>query len=292
MTESGSFHLNKRLLRAAFERAADSYDRVAVLQQEVAARLLERLDLVRIVPVVVLDAGAGTGVGSAALARRYRKATVVALDIAQRMLQHARRHRVWFRGQAFLCGDIERLPVMSNGIDLAFSNLALQWCDDLDRALSELHRVLRPGGLLTFSTFGPDTLRELRGSWAEVDAFNHVNAFIDMHDIGDALIRVGFNGPVLDVERLTLTYPEVGQLMRELKALGAHNITAGRRRTLSGKGRLQALAGVYERYRDTDGRLPATFEVIYGHAWKPESQRPASARPGTAQVPIDTLRRR
>lgn len=291
MTESNPFRLDKRLLRVAFERAASDYDKVALLQREVGRRLLERLELVRVTPALILDAGAGTGHGSTALARRYKEARVLALDIAHAMLVQARRHRAWFRKQRFVCGDIESLPLANRSVDMVFSNLSLQWCGDLDRVFEEFQRVLKAGGLLIFSTFGPDTLKELRASWAQVDGYNHVNAFLDMHDIGDALLRARFSGPVVDIEHFTLTYPSLGRLMRELKALGAHNVMAGRRTTLSGKGRFATLERAYERYRNSEGRLVATFEVVYGHGWAAAEspvQRPGA---GVARIPLSQIRR-
>lgn len=259
------FHIDTTLLRSAFDRAATHYDEAAVLQREVGRRLLERLDLVRLTPGLVLDVGAGTGRATAALARRYPDARVVALDISLGMLRAARaRHsRGWV-----MCADAHRLPLPNASVDLVFSNLALQWCNDLGQVFGELRRVLRPGGLLTFSSFGPDTLNELRASWAAVDGASHVHAFVDMHNVGDALMHAGFAGPVMDVEYFTLTYEDVPGLMRDLKALGAHNVTAARPRGLTGKGRLRAMIAQYERYR-VDGRLPASYEVVYGHAWAP-----------------------
>jgi malonyl-CoA O-methyltransferase len=148
--------------------------------------------------------------------------------------------------------------------------LAIQWCNDLDQAFRELHRVMRPEGLLMFSTFGPDTLKELRAATSADQNHTHVSRFMDMHDIGDALVRAGFAAPVMDVERITLTYDDVRDLMRDLKAVGANNATEGRRRGLEGKSFLQRLAQGYERFR-RDGKLPATYEVVYGHAWKPQA---------------------
>ncbi len=143
----------------------------------------------------------------------------------------------------------------------------LQWCDDLDAVFAEVRRVLKPGGLLTFTTFGPDTLMELRRAWSSVDGYVHVNQFLDMHDIGDALVRAGLAEPVLDVERYTLTYPDAIVLMRDLKAIGAHNVTAGRpARAHRPRSRLPRMCAAYEAYR-RDGRLPATYEVVYGAAW-------------------------
>ena len=257
---------DKRLARRSFASAAAAYDQVAVLQQEVGRRLLQRLDLVRIQPQRILDLGSGTGQCIPEVAARYKKAQLVALDIALPMLQQARKRGRWRRRPWCVCGDAERLPFADGSFDLVFSNLMLQWCVELEVAFAELQRVLRPGGLLMFTSFGPDTLRELRGSWQQVDAYSHVNAFWDMHDVGDALLRARFADPVMDVERLTLTYPDVWQLMRELKQMGAHNVTAGRPRGLTGKARMQRLVEAYDDYR-SDGVLPASYEIVNGHAW-------------------------
>jgi len=256
----------KGAARRSFERAASRYDDAAVLQQEVANRLLQRLELVRIAPQRVLDLGCGTGQCIPGLMSRYRAADLVALDIALPMLSHARRRGRWLRRPRCVCADAERLPFADNSFDLVFSNLMLQWCTELDGVFSELQRVLRPGGLLLFTSFGPDTLHELRDSWAQVDGYTHVNAFQDMHDVGDALLRTGFSAPVMDVERLTVTYPDVWRLMRELKQIGAHNVTGGRSRGLTGTGRMQRLVQAYERFR-RDGVLPASYEIVNGHAW-------------------------
>lgn len=290
MSGSGPFHIDKHGVRASFERAAADYDRVAVLQREVGDRLLERLDLLRIVPERILDLGTGTGYIAGALTRRYGGAHVVALDIAPAMLLQARRRSGWWRRPRFVCGDIERLPFADRSVDLLLSNLTLQWCNALEPTFAEFRRVLRPGGALLFTSFGPDTLRELRASWAAADGYSHVNVFLDMHDVGDMLVRAGLRDPVLDVERLTLTYADLRGLADDLKALGAHNLTAGRARGLTGKGRWQRVRETYEGFR-VDGRLPATYEVIYGHAWAPEAtaQRPAG---DGVRVPIAALRGR
>ncbi len=257
---------DKDQARRSFGRAAASYDEAAVLQREIGSRLLERLDLMKIQPRDILDLGSGTGQCIDGLFSRYRKARVVALDIAPPMLKRARQRGRWLRRPQCICADAERLPFGDNSFDLVFSNLMLQWCVDLDAAFSELQRVLRPGGLLLFSSFGPDTLRELRESWREVDRYAHVNTFLDMHDVGDALLRTRFADPVMDVERLTVTYPDVWKLMRELKQVGAHNVTGGRPRGLTGKRHMQQLVEAYEKYR-CDGVLPASYEVVNGHAW-------------------------
>jgi malonyl-CoA O-methyltransferase len=274
---------DRRLARRSFEHAAAHYDAAAVLQQEVARRLLERLDFMRLQPRRVLDLGCGTGQCIRGLMSRYRAAEVVALDVALPMLAQARQRGRWLRRPRCVCADAESLPFADASFDLVFSNLMLQWCPDPEPVFGELQRVLRPGGLLLFTSFGPDTLRELRDSWSRVDGYTHVNAFQDMHDVGDALVRARFAEPVMDVERLTVTYPDVWQLMRELKQIGAHNVTAGRRRGLTGKARMQRLVQAYEAFR-RDGVLPASYEIVNGHAWGTGDGR-------IVQVPVDQVRR-
>ena len=274
---------DKALARRSFEHAAAGYDEVAVLQQEVAQRLLQRLDLMKLQPRRVLDLGCGTGQCIPGLMSRYRAADVVALDIAMPMLSRARRRGRWLRKPRCVCADAERLPFADGCFDLVFSNLMLQWCTDLERVFAELQRVLHPGGLLLFTSFGPDTLGELRDSWALVDGYTHVNAFEDMHDVGDALLKARFAAPVMDVERITVTYPDVWRLMRELKHIGAHNVTAGRPRGLTGKRHMQGLVQAYERFR-RDGVLPASYEIVNGHAWGTETS-------DTVSLSIDQLRR-
>jgi len=257
-----------------------------VLQREIADRMLERLDYIRLEPRLVLDLGCGTGYATQGLLNRYPKARVLALDFALAMLQQARRRGRWLRRPVPLCADAEQLPLADASVDLVFSNLTLQWCNDLGQVFQEFLRVLRPGGLLMFSTFGPDTLGELRTAWGAADGYSHVSPFPDMHDVGDALVGAGGADAVMDAERLTLTYPEVDRLMQDLKTLGAVNATAGRSRGCTGKGRLQAMRRAYEEHR-LDGRLPASYEVVYGHAWAPRQRKLAD---GVA-IPLDAIGR-
>lgn len=274
----------KRAIRRSFERAAKTYDEAAFLQQEVARRLDDHLEGVKIDPGLILDAGCGTGFAFDLLKSRFPDARVIGLDIAEAMLRQARgRHgqaggwRRWlgrFSPDAGrfnpLCADMERLPLAGNSIDLVWSSLALQWVDDLESAFRGVHRVLKPGGLFLFASFGPDTLKELRAASGGIDAQPHVNSFIDMHDVGDALVHAGFSHPVMEMEHLTLTYEELIGLMRDLKAIGAHTVKqdAEQRaaRGLMGKAAWRRLTENYERFR-REGRLPATYEVVYGHAW-------------------------
>jgi malonyl-CoA O-methyltransferase len=277
--------IDKLQARRSFERAAAAYDEVAVLQRETGLRMLQRLAYIRHQPKVILDVGAGTGEATLALSRRYKQARTIALDFALPMLQRARRRGSWLRRPRCVCGDAEQLPLADRSVDLIFSNATLQWCNDLEGTFREFLRVLRPDGLLLFSTFGPDTLKELRASWAAVDGLPHVSPFADMHDIGDTMLRVGLFNPVVDVDRMRLTYREVSSLLRDLKCLGAHNVTAGRQRGLTGKGRLRAMIQAYEAYR-ADGRLPASYEVVYGHAWAPQQR----TQDGITCVPLDGLK--
>ncbi len=272
---------DQQRVRRAFDRAADSYQQYAVLQHEVCSRLLEKLEVVNVSPQMILDAGTGTGGAIPALFARYKKAQLVTLDLSEKMLQKANQQGGLLRSPQAVCGDIEQLPFADDSFDLVFSSLSMQWCNDLNAALLEAKRVLKPGGLYIFTTFGPDTLKELRHSWGNPDTDNHVNQFIDMHDIGDALLRDGFLQPVMEAEILTLTYDSVDGLMHDLKAIGA-NVTAnisqdGRVKGLGGKSVLQSVRQSYEQYRQDD-LLPATYEVIYGHAWKAVNETSESGK--------------
>jgi len=277
------FLIDKRELRRSFNRAAASYDTAAVLQREVCTRMLERLDYIKLQPQRILDAGSGTGWGTRQLAQRFPAAQMVALDIAIAMLQTAHARSGWWQKlfggakQRQVCGDVETLPMASNCVGMVWSNLVLQWCNDLPATFAELHRVLKVDGLLMFSTLGPDTLKELRMAFNGVDDHNHLNRFTDMHDIGDMLMHCGFAEPVMDMEYITLTYDDVRGVFYDLKHIGAHNATAGRAPGLMGKHAWARLVENYERLR-RDGKLPATYEVVYGHAWKPQPKLVSDGR--------------
>ncbi len=278
-----AFHLDRPCIRTSFDRASAHYEAAAVLQARVNEELLGRLELFKLQPQVVLDLGAGTGRGAEELKRRFRRALVVALDMAPGMLREAQRRQHFFRRFERVCGDAMRLPFADSSVDVVFSCLMLQWCEPLDVVFAEVRRVLKPEGFFAFSTFGPDTLKELRASWAEVDGYNHVNQFVDMHDVGEALVRAGLVEPVLDVDRTQLTYDDTLALMRDLKAIGAHNVTAGRSRGLTGRGRLAHMQSAYEKYR-RNGRLPATYEVIYGAAWGAAGRAGAGIAGGEVRI--------
>jgi malonyl-CoA O-methyltransferase len=283
VAEPDVFRLDRARLRASFERASASYESAAGLQVQVASELLERVEAFGFTPGVVLDLGCGTGRVTRELKRRYPRSLVVALDIAPGMLRQARRHQLLWRRFARVCGDALRLPLRDASVDLLFSSLLLQWCQPLGAALAEMRRVLAPSGFLAFSTFGPDTLHELRAAWAQADGYTHVNRFHDMHEVGDALMRAGLTEPVLDVDRIERGYPDTLTLMRDLKAIGAHNATAGRPRALAGRARLQRMSEAYEGLRQ-EGQLPATYEVIYGASWGSAGRRAAPVEGGVVHI--------
>ena len=272
--------LDKRRIRRNFGRAVADYDMAAGLSREICARMLERLDLVRLAPERILDVGSGTGGAARAVARRYPQARICALDFCLAALRMQRRVGFWSKARRValgqpaigcVCADFERLPVRSGAIDLAVSNLALHWSNAPDAVLTELQRVLRGGGLLMFTTLGPDTLKELAQASADIHGCAPVHSFVDMHDLGDMLIRSGFADPVMDMEYLTLTYGRVEDLFRDLRANGAMSTRVDNVGLRTPRWR-ERLTQRYELLR-REGRLPATFEIVYGHAWKPDQDK-------------------
>ena len=268
------YALDSRAVARGFGAASAGYDAAAVLQTAVREELLSRVEALRAPPGAVLDLGCGTGVAAAELKRRFPRARVVAADIAPGMIEQARRRSRWWRRFDAVEADAHALPFEPGAFDLVFSNLMLQWADPLDLALQEMRRVLKPGGLLLASSFGPETLQELRAAWSEVDSAVHVNRFVDMHDLGSALQRAGFAEPVLDVDRHRQWHAEVGSLMRQIKAIGAHNVNAGRPRTLTGRHRLGRMTAAYEKLREERG-LPATWQIVHAVAWAPATAQQA-----------------
>ncbi|NII12236.1 malonyl-ACP O-methyltransferase BioC [Oleiagrimonas sp. C23AA] len=285
------FHLDRRQVRRAFGRAAATYEDHDVLQQAVQASLIDRLDFYLETPERVLDLGAGTGRGSALLKKRWPKAHIMAMDLALPMLRQARRHAGWIKPFSRVAASASELPVPDHSIDVLHSNLCIQWIDDLPRLFAEFVRVLKPGGYLALTTFGPDTLRELRAAWADSDQRPHVGRFLDMHDVGDAMLAAGLRDPMLDVERYTLTYEQPSGLMRDLKGLGATNADTTRMRGLTGKSHYKQMLANYETMR-VDGRIPATWEVINAHAWGPPTGQARRDAGGgeIASFSIDQLR--
>lgn len=281
--------LDRQAVARAFDKAADVYDDYAVLQQEVESRLLERVAYFELTPRRVLDLGCGTGRGSAALAASFADADIVMLDRAPGMLRHSRQRAP---NAGAVCADMHQLPFAPGRFDLVFSSLAVQWSTEEPRLFQEVRRILRPGGLFLFTSFGPDTLHELRSAWAAAeDGRQHVNRFPDMHDVGDALVKAGFRDPVMDREEIVLEYGDVRTLMRELKAIGAGNAARDRAPGLTGKARLRRVLEAYEQHRRGD-RYPASYEVVYGAAFAPPEGQPVRTPTGEeATFSIDALRK-
>ncbi len=286
--------LDKNAIRQSFDRAASNYDHYAVLQREVESRLLERLEFLRQEPFLIVDLGCGTGSASRQLAEKYQQAAVLALDWSPAMLKQVKVGNADGSGPGkggfCVCADMHALPLAARSVDLVFSNLALQWSYDLPVVFNEFRRIMKPGAMLVFSCFGPDTLYELKQAWQAADALPHVNDYPDMHNIGDELVAQGFQEPVMDSEHLILEYPDVMSLMRELKGLGEHNVASERLRGLTGKEHFKTMLQAYEQF-NRDGRYPASYEVIYGIAFAPAEGQPVRTADGeVATFSVDSLR--
>jgi malonyl-CoA O-methyltransferase len=252
-------------VRLGFDRAAARFDAAAGVHAEARQRLLERLALFALEPACILDVGAATGRGSAALAAHYPDAEVIAVDTSLAMLRHAQANNRVSGNIATVAGDAHELPVRDYSVDLIFANLLLPWCEP-DRVFAEFARVLREGGLALFTTCGPDTLIELRRAWSGVDQAIHVHGFIDMHDLGDLAARAGLTEPVMDVDRLEISYANLDALIAELRATGAGNAAVGRPQGLTGRGRWHVFAAAMA--TATGGaRVPVTVELVFGQAF-------------------------
>ena len=273
-----------RAIRRAFARAAPTFAAASVVHDEARQRLLERLDFMRIDPKVVLDVGAGRGDGAAALRARYPGARVLSIDASIAMLRAGTE-----AAAGRIVGDAERLPVKDGISDLVFANMLLPWSRP-DAVFREAARTMTSGGLFLFATLGPDSLEQLRRAWAAVDDRVHVHAFYDMHDLGDLAVSSGLAEPVVDVDRMELTYRDVNSMIRDLRSCGAVNLAAGRRRSLTGRRRWASFVAALETQR-REGRIPVTIELILGHAWGPGAQprRARRARPGEAAVAISDI---
>ena len=277
-----------------FSRIAAAYGEGDFFAREIDRRMQERLDYVNLQPKRVLDLGCSRGASFSALAARYPEAELIGLDLSPAMLASGRSQRAsWQRWLGIgknadplrLAADAAHLPLASRSTALVWSNLLLHWLDDPIPALAEAHRVLEVGGLLMFSTLGPDTLRELRSALS--DGYAHTQRFADMHDLGDMLVGCGLADPVMDMEVLTLTYDDLDALLAELRASGSICAMKARRHGLTGRQTRAAARAAYEKLR-CDGKLPATFEIVYGHAWK---AAPKQTPDGRAIVRFDLPRK-
>ncbi len=273
-----------------FNKAAKTYDTAAVLQQQVGKALLDRLKGIRCQPQAILDLGCGTGYFAAFLKKLYPTAKLIGLDKSIGMLKEAqlKENKYQLSDIYWIGGYAENLPFNDHSFELVYSNLMLHWSNDFSRSLNEIRRVLKPGGLLLFSVVGPDTLQELRYCWKAIDDYTHVHLFLDMHDLGDNVLHTSFVDPVMDLEYFTLLYTEVLDLLRELKKLGVQNLSKDRRRSLTPKRALKKLLHAYEDFRDPAGKLPATWEIIYGHAWSAEKKSRLS-RLDEIKIPLKSI---
>jgi malonyl-CoA O-methyltransferase len=283
--------LDPKFVARTFGRAAAAYDRHAELQREVGERLLERLDGLKFQPLSILDLGCGTGAQTRALRQRFPQARLLAMDVSVPMLARAARRRGWWRKRFDLAaGDANALPLADARFDLVFSSLMLQWCNDVPAVLANLRRVLRPGGMLLLSSFGLDTLSELRAAWASVDPYPRVSRFTDIQRLGSALTGSGFAEPVLDTDWITTTHENPRDLMHDLKGIGASNAAGDRNPGLTTPRRLKAMLQAYETFRRPDGLYPATWEVLYASAWAPDPGQPIRTERGEeASIPVASL---
>lgn len=296
--------LERRAIARSFARVSAGYEAAANLQAMARTELLSRLPHFRLAPQVVLDLGAGTGAASPELRRCFPSSLVVAIDLAPAMLVQARSRlglleRWWDWGhRRFSCvaADASRLPLADGSVDLVFTNLMLQWCDDLDVTLAEIRRVLAPNGLLLCSTFAAGTLQQLRAAWASVDTAPHVNDFVDLHDFGTALVRAGFTEPVLDIDRHLHWYADTRALMNEIRSWGAVNAARERRRGLTGRRQFAALEAAYQRQANPRGELPASWELLYASAFAAaaplDMAGDAMESPREHAVPVSQIARR
>ncbi len=273
-----------------FNHAATTYDSAALIAREVAHRLDERLDLMRIQPRLILDLGAGTGYSSELLAKRYPGAQIVAVDFAERMLKQAHQSYSALHDITWICAAAEHLPLADASVDLVVSSLMLPWCIDLPTVFAQMHRVVKSDGLLLFSTLGPDTLQELRSSWADVDNSAHVHLFFDMHDVGDALLQARWVDPVMDMEAITMSYSNTRTPLRDLRLSGMQNLLELRHQYLTGKNRWMKFLANCEKFCDAESRFPVTYEVIYGHAWRVEQRQNETVQ--EFSIPVGEIRRR
>jgi malonyl-CoA O-methyltransferase len=283
--------LDETKIAQRFNKAANTYDPVAVLQQQVGRSLLERLKGIHCQPQTILDLGCGTGYCEAFLKKLYPAAKIIGLDKSNGMLGQARAKEKAFQFPEvhWVGGCAENLPFSDHGFELVYSNLMLHWSNDFTQSLKEIRRILKPEGLLLFSMAGPDTLQELRYCWRTIDDQPHVHPFVDMHDLGDNLLQTTFVDPVMDVEYFTLLYSEALDLMKELKKLGVQNSAKDRQRSLTSKGTLKKLIQAYEGFRNPEGKLPATWEIIYGHAWTAEKKSEKQNNFSEIKIPLNSI---
>ncbi|QRN03184.1 malonyl-ACP O-methyltransferase BioC [Legionella sp. MW5194] len=280
----------KNEISNSFNTHAGEYDRAAKIQHEIGNRLFERLDYLKINPRYVLDLGCGTGIFSRLLKKRYADAHIIGIDLAENMLKEARKKQGWRRKWALVNADMTALPFPDGLFDLVFANQAIHWVSPLKDVMREINRVMSPDASLLFSTLGPDTFKELKQAWAGVDSHAHTNTFADMHDVGDCLLAEHFLNPVVDMECITVHYSSLKALVDSLKAQGVRNINQARNKGLTGKGARQAFEAAYQQRCTDQGKYPLTYEVVYGHAFKGQTQ--PAGQSGEVFIPISSIQRK
>jgi malonyl-CoA O-methyltransferase len=278
--------LERETIISHFNKAAETYEEAAVLQREVADRLIDRLAWIKKAPQTIVDVGARTGYTTQLLRRSYPQAQILAVDWANHLLQSPSLNEF---ATTRICAEPDRLPLPAQCADLVVANLVWHWLDDPARSLREWRRLLKPGGLLLLTACGPDTLYELRASFAAVDTYPHVHLFLDMHDIGDAILAAGFADPVMQAEHLYLSYSSLSGLFRDLRGTGVTNALNSRRRTLTGKQRWRQMLAEYQKFSSSDEGFSATIEVVYGVAWMPEIAS-TTGEEGEVVFPISQLK--
>lgn len=279
--------LNPKHIRRRFERAADSFDGADFVHAATREGLLARIEPLLIDAKIVVDLGTATGTANRALEKRFKPARLVAIDLAHNMLLKARSKRSWWSKTAFAQANAEALPLANESVDVVFANLLLPWLDDPTPVFSEVARVLRKGGVFAFATLGPDSLQEVRRAWAEVDeGHQHVNRFADMHDLGDGLVNAGLGDPVLDVDRLSISYGSSDRLFADLTAIGARNTLQQRTSVLTGKQQFAAMVTALEDAA-AGGEIALDLELVYGHCWGAGPKMdPSNYRIDPAGIPI------
>ncbi len=278
--------LRQRDIRRRFDRAAADFDSADFVHAVTREGLCARLEPMLLKPATVLDLGSATGSMGRALRKRFRRAHIVSLDLSGAMLREARRNKSWLSRASFVHADAEQLPFVEASFDLVVANQLLPWTPDPQRLFEEVSRVLKKGGVFAFAGLGPDSLREISRAWASVDSGTHVNRFADMHDIGDGLVRAGLADPVLDVDRLHVSYENPGKLFADLTHAGARNTLADRTRGLTGKTRFRAMAAALER-GDSGTGIVLDLELVYGHCWGAGPKNdPTAWRIDASQIPL------
>jgi len=280
-------NLNSAICKS-FNKQACYYEKSAKIQHVIGQRLFERLSYLKMEPKWILDLGCGTGYFSAQLKKRYPKAKIVSFDLSSNMLTEVKSKQSWRRRWSLTQGDMINLPFADMIFDLVFSNQAIHWSHSIKKVFSEVNRVMKQNGCFMFTTLGPDSFKEMKQAWDQIDPFSHVNDFVDMHDIGDWLLHEFFLDPVMDMEQITVQYETVLKLVHSLKNQGVKNIHQQRPRGLMGKRAWKAFLGQYEQLKNESGKYPLSYEVVYGHAWKGNQRKKGSGH--ETMIPVSVLR--